>query len=97
MVNTSRGGIVDQKALLHAVKAGHIASAGLDVFEDEPIDPSDPILEEPRIVLTPHVSYYSEEALSQVQSDTAQGIVDILGGKKPRNLANFEAWEKRRQ
>ncbi len=97
VVNTSRGGIVDQKALLHAVKSGHIASAGLDVFEDEPIDPSDPILEEPRIVLTPHVSYYSEEALSQVQSDTAQGIVDILGGKKPRNLANFEAWEKRRQ
>lgn len=97
VVNTSRGGIVDQKALLESIRAGHTASAGLDVFEDEPIDPSDPILEEHRIILTPHVSYYSEEALRQVQSDTAQAIVDILGGSRPRNLANSDIWEKRRK
>ncbi|AKA48605.1 hypothetical protein IX51_05270 [uncultured archaeon] len=96
VINTSRGGIVDQKALLESIKTGHIASAGLDVFEEEPINPSDPILKESRIVLSPHVSYYSEEALSQVQSDTAQGIVDILRGKRPRNLANPEVWGKRR-
>ncbi|MDA8144136.1 MAG: C-terminal binding protein [Thermoplasmatales archaeon] len=97
IVNTSRGGIVDQKALLGSIKEGHLSGAGLDVFEDEPIEMSDPILQEERIVLTPHVSYYSEEALKQVQADTAQAVVDILAGKKPRNLANHSIWENRRK
>lgn len=97
LVNTSRGGIVDQKALLGSIREGHISGAGLDVFEDEPMDMSDPILKEERMVLTPHVSYYSEEALKQVQVDTAQAVVDILGGKMPRNLANPSIWESRRK
>lgn len=97
LVNTSRGGIVDQVALLESIKADHISGAGLDVFENEPIALSDPILKEERIVLTPHVSYYSEEALKQVQVDTAQAVVDILNGKLPRNLANPSIWEGRRK
>jgi D-3-phosphoglycerate dehydrogenase len=97
IVNTSRGGIVDQKALLELIKEGRISSAGLDVFEEEPINMSDPILQEERIVLTPHVSYYSDEALKQVQVDTAQAVVDVLSGKIPRNLANPHIWENRRK
>lgn len=97
LVNTSRGGIVDQKALLESIRAGHLSGAGLDVFEDEPMEIDDPILKEERIVLTPHVSYYSEEALRQVQVDTAQAVVDILEGRKPRNLANPAIWESRRK
>ena len=56
LVNTSRGRLVDQPALAQALAAGEVGGAGLDVFETEPLDPGDPILAAPNVVLTPHVA-----------------------------------------
>jgi D-3-phosphoglycerate dehydrogenase / 2-oxoglutarate reductase len=62
-VNTARGQLVDQKALYEALRDGKIAGAGLDVFEREPIDPQDPLLTLPNIVLSPHTAGTTPEAL----------------------------------
>ena len=65
-INTARGPVHDQKALYRALKEGWIAGAGLDVQEQEPIDPNDPILTLDNIVFTPHYASYTEEAYQEL-------------------------------
>jgi phosphoglycerate dehydrogenase-like enzyme len=61
VVNTSRGPLIDQPALIAALQEGRIAGAGLDVFDEEPLPPGHPILSAPSTVLTPHLGYVSEQ------------------------------------
>jgi glyoxylate reductase len=90
LVNTSRGPIVDQKALFRALKEKWIAGAGLDVFEKEPIDSNDPLLKLENVVLTPHIGSASHDTRNKMAELTAIGIIKVLKGEMPENLFNLE-------
>jgi glyoxylate reductase len=85
LINTSRGSVVDENALLDALKAETIAGAGLDVFEFEPKLAKD-LAKLPNVVLTPHIASATAEAREAMAILAAQNIIDTLEGKKPVNL-----------
>jgi D-3-phosphoglycerate dehydrogenase / 2-oxoglutarate reductase len=78
LVNTSRGAVVDQAALRAAITGGSLAGAGLDVLEHEPPDRTDPLLACDQVIITPHVAFYSEESLAELNRRVAEGIVAAL-------------------
>ncbi len=88
LINTARGGIVDENALGSALADRRIFAAGLDVYADEPISPDSPLLALHNVVLTDHVAYYSEESLRELKSQTAKNAAAVLSGKAPVNKVN---------
>jgi D-3-phosphoglycerate dehydrogenase len=89
-INTARGPVHDQKALTRALKEGWIAGAGLDVQEQEPIDPQDPILTLDNVVFTPHYASYTEEAYQELRVKTAENAAAVLRGEFPKYVYNPE-------
>jgi D-3-phosphoglycerate dehydrogenase len=96
IINTSRGPIVNEKALIQALKEGIISGAGLDVLEKEPPDPSNPLLQMDNVILTPHVSFYSVESISELKRRTAKNVSDVLMGKRPGSVVNHQVLGKAR-
>jgi D-3-phosphoglycerate dehydrogenase len=90
LINTSRGPIIDEKALIQALKEGLISGAGLDVLEKEPPDSQNPLLKMENVILTPHVSFYSVESISELKRRTAENVSAVLLGKWPRSVVNRE-------
>jgi D-3-phosphoglycerate dehydrogenase len=88
LINTARGGLVDEAALLDAVQGGRLAGAALDVLDTEPPPPDHPFLREPRITLTPHNAWYSEQSKAEVCRKGAEEVVRVLRGQPPRAPAN---------
>ena len=86
IVNTSRGPLIDQEALIGALREGRIAGAGLDVFDIEPLPPTHPILAAPNTVLTPHLGYVSEENYRAYFRDAVANVQGYLEGKPVREL-----------
>jgi phosphoglycerate dehydrogenase-like enzyme len=84
-VNTSRGKVIDQTALLDSLKNGKIAGADLDVFEEEPLDPENPLISMDNVVLTPHISSSSKESLMRMAVQVAEGVIEVLRGGVPEN------------
>jgi len=82
LVNTGRGGVVDEGALADALDAGDIAAAGLDVFAEEPPDDS-PLFEHDRAILTPHAAWYSVEARADLNDTVAENVRAALDGETP--------------
>ena len=89
-VNTSRGGLVDQPALVEALKKGMIFSAGLDVYEKEPLPSDSPLLNLENVVLVPHIGSASAGARAGMAELSAKNLIDGLSGKVPKALVNKE-------
>ena len=90
LINTSRGPIVDENALIQALAEGRVSGAGLDVLEKEPPDPQNPLLKMDTVILSPHVSFYSVESISELKQRTAENVSSVLLGKWPRSVVNRE-------
>jgi len=93
LINTARGGIVDEKALYEVLKEGRIAGAALDVFSQEP--PFDnPILELPNVITTPHIGADTREAVRNMDEVSARNVILVLQGKPPLHSVNFHLLQK---
>ena len=90
IVNTARGPIIVQEALVRALQEGWVAAAGLDVYEEERLAPGHPLLGLPNVVTTPHVAFYSEEALCDLRTYGATNVAMVLSGRKPPSVVNPE-------
>jgi len=93
LVNTARGELIDQAALVAALAGGQIAAAGLDVFEREPPARDDPILSVPNTVLSGHISSYTDLGLDRTSEAVIANLRELLAGRLPASCLNPEAWE----
>lgn len=91
LVNTARFSIVDEAALLEALRSGKLAGAALDHFENEFLSPDHPLCSMPNVVLTPHIGGTTWQAVEQHTLSMLSGIEALLGGREPPNLVNPEA------
>jgi D-3-phosphoglycerate dehydrogenase len=92
LVNVARGPVVDQAALVAALRERRIGGAGLDVFEQQPLAPGDPLFAFDNVVLTPHLAGLSVESMRRMSVIAAEDTLRILAGEKPVNFFNPEVW-----
>jgi len=87
LINTSRGGIVNEEALYNALKNKKLRGAALDVYVNEPPQKS-PLMELDNIIMTPHIGAYTEEAIENMGIQAAQNLIDVLEGREPQSRVN---------
>ena len=97
LINTSRGGLVDPAALAEALAAGRLAGAALDVQEPEPPDLSQPPWNHPRVLVTPHVAFYSSQATHELRTRVGGQAAAFLRGETPENVVNPAVLSRRRR
>jgi phosphoglycerate dehydrogenase-like enzyme len=86
LVNTSRGPVIDESALLHALREGTIAGAALDVFDTEPLPPSHPLRTQRNVLATPHIGYVTRDNYKVAFADAVEDVAAFLDGKPVRVL-----------
>jgi D-3-phosphoglycerate dehydrogenase len=87
-INTARGAIVDEPALIKTLQEKRIAGAALDVFEKEPVDPDNPLLKMDNVIVLPHTASFSDDAFRRLRVCVGQEAVRVLGGYWPKNVVN---------
>jgi D-3-phosphoglycerate dehydrogenase len=97
LINTARGTIVDETALLQAIQKKQIDGAATDVYDPEPPVLGSPIIQTDSIIVTPHMGAQTEESLYRMGTTVVQSILDALAGRRPEYLVNPAIWEKRRR
>lgn len=88
LINTARGAVVDEPALIRALRDDKIAGAGLDVFEKDPIDDDNPLLKLDNVIATPHSAFYSDASARRLRISVGEEAVRLAQGKWPRNVVN---------
>ncbi len=94
LINTARGGLVDENALLEALQSGHLAGAGLDVFDPEPPPPDHPLLHLDNVVATPHIAGASMQSKDRLWQQAIAQALQVLRGEMPPNILNPEVWSR---
>ena len=87
-INTSRGAVVDEAALIKALQEKWIAGAGLDVFEQEPVDPDNPLLKMDNVIVSPHCCSHSVASIKRLKTSVGQEAARVLIGRWPKNVVN---------
>lgn len=87
-INVARGPVVDEPALIAALREGRIAGAALDVFEQEPVDPANPLLVMDNVIVTPHALCWTDECFANIASIGLKSIVAALAGGRPEFVVN---------
>jgi len=90
LINTARGGIVNENALYKALKEGWIAGAAVDAYEVEPPGRDFPLFKLDNVIVTPHIAFYTREAVRRMDMMITHDVVNVLQGKRPKNIANPE-------
>ena len=90
LINTSRGGIVDEQAVAVALKENRLGGAALDVLSPEPPPRDHPLRQAPNVILTPHLAFYSRESVIELQTKAAEEVARALRGESPRSPVNRE-------
>lgn len=96
LINAARGPLVDEKALYRALTQGWIAGAGLDVLEEAPPPPDYPLLQLDNVIITPHVAFFSQQSLQELERRSAAEVARVLRGEMPENVVNKQALGKAR-
>lgn len=92
-INISRGKVVDEAALIQALRDGQIRAAGLDVFEREPLNTDSPLLQLNNVVATPHIGSATNETREAMATCAVDNLLAALAGERPKNLVNTQAWK----
>lgn len=92
-INISRGKVVDESALIQALREGQIRAAGLDVFEREPLNADSPLLQLNNVVATPHIGSATHETREAMATCAVDNLLAALAGERPKNLVNVGAWK----
>lgn len=92
LINTSRGPVVDEKALVRALEDKRLAGAALDVWEKEPVAANNPLLRMDNVIATPHAAYFSSPAVAQVPRRCGEEVARVLTGHRPLNVVNPEVY-----
>ncbi len=90
LINTARGALIDHAALAEALQQGKLAGAALDVQDPEPPDLARPPFSDPRVIVTPHAAFASQESLLSLRSQATRQLLDALAGRQPANVVNPE-------
>jgi D-3-phosphoglycerate dehydrogenase len=93
LINTSRGGLVDEVALLKALDDGHLFGAGLDVTDPEPASPDNPLLHRDDVIVTPHIASATQAGKDRLYEIAITQVLQYLRGERPANLVNPEVWK----
>ena len=95
LINTSRGAVIDESALIRVLQDGHLAGAALDVFDPDPPSPDNPLLHMPNVVVTPHIAPFTDGGFQTMWSGVARQVGQLLRAERPANLVNPEIWPGR--
>jgi D-3-phosphoglycerate dehydrogenase len=95
VVNTARGELIDEEALLAALERGHLAGAALDCFREEPPAPDHPLLRLPQVIVTPHTGSHTDEATNAMGWMALKACLAVLSGERPAHIVNPEVYKRR--